>query len=97
MPNPGEHRRATASDEFSANAIEAGYTHLASVLNGGVLDAERRTARDHYARRREIALVEGSDIGEVQSARSASEESDQVLPIDEAGSSWVADRVGDQL
>ncbi|MDO3013318.1 hypothetical protein P5V34_04860 [Mycobacteroides abscessus subsp. abscessus] len=85
MPTPGEHRRANASDELREHAVDTGYTHLATVFNGGALDAERRTARDRYARRREIALEEVSGVGEGQSARSTSEESDKDRPIDDAG------------
>lgn len=56
MPTPSEPHPATPSEEPGVHVLDAGYALLAFVFHGNALNAERRTARDHYARRREATV-----------------------------------------
>ena len=87
VPTSSEPHRATASEEPGEHVLDAGYAHLTSVFHGDDLNADRRTARDHYARRREAPLGKVSGRGEAQDAHSACEEIDEDWPIDAAGPS----------
>lgn len=83
MPTPTEPHQATASEEPAEHALDAGYAHLASVFHGDALNAERRTARDHYARQPEITAGEASGRGDAHAVGGEEAEGiDAHWPID---------------
>lgn len=48
---PGEPRQVPKPEALSAHDLDAGYAQLATAFNNDAANAERRIARDRYARR----------------------------------------------
>ena len=84
VPTSSEPHRATASEEPGEHVLDAGYAHLTSEFHGDAYNAERRTARGHYAHRREAAMDEVSRRGDARDARGSCEEVDVDWPINAA-------------
>lgn len=50
-PTPGEPRSVSQPEALSEQDLDAGYAQLATAFNNEAADADRRIARDRYARR----------------------------------------------
>ena len=50
-PSPGEPRSVSEPEALSDHGLDAGYAQLATTFNHAAANADRRTARDRYARR----------------------------------------------